>query len=271
MLSRLRRVFTSLRNKHRAPLHIEFNLSDYCNLNCKGCSHYSPIAPAEFYPFDSLEADMRHISSIRGVEKIKEVFIIGGEPLLYPRLVEVISMARRFFPHAKLKLFTNGLLLPKMTDEFWQTCRSTQCIIALTRYPVKFDYDAIERLVGERGVELQVFGDRGMENSFFKMPLDPEKRQNGLVSFLRCFSYGCITIDGGRIFPCSQSACVGHLNRRFGTDFKWEKGDYIDVKDLKSVSQLNRLRRRPVPFCRYCRPLEVVSYGPSRRSSSEWI
>lgn len=270
MIGKLWRAFKTLAVKSRQPLRIEFNLTDYCNLNCKGCSHYSPLAPAEFEDIDSLEFSMQRISGVRNARKIKDVYLIGGETLLYPRLKEAMKLARKYFPWAKISIFTNGLMIPKMDEEFWNLCNSENCVIALTRYPVKFDYDRVEAICREKGVEIEVFGDRGEENSFFKLPLDPEKKQNPRLAHFRCISFGCITVDGGRIYPCSQSACVGHLNHRFGTDFRWEPGDYLKVEDVKDVKEIKRLRDKPVPFCAYCRHVTPVAYGPSHRSLSEW-
>lgn len=271
MLAQLRRSIKTLRKKRGAPLHVEFNLTDFCNLNCKGCSHYSPLAPAQFEPMARLGKTMKTVSSVKNAEKIEGIYLIGGETLLYPGISEAIRMGRRYFPWAVISVFTNGLLLPKMKEDFWEACRETGSIVAITRYPVKFDYDKVEALCLEKGVRVEIFGDRSQNNSFFKLPLDPEKKQNGFISHFRCFSFGCITIDGDKVFPCSQAACVGHLNRRFGTEFKWEKGDYIPVEELRDVRQLFRLRNRPVPFCRYCRPVEATIYGPSRRAAEEWL
>lgn len=269
-LKRIGRGIKTVRDKRKAPLRIEFNVTDFCNLNCKGCSHYSPLAPEVYESLERLEESMRRISGARNSREIKDIYLIGGETLLYPRLNEAIAMGRRYFPWAKLSIFTNGLLIPRMNDEFWETCRKYDCVIALTRYPVKFDYDRVEAICREKGVEVEVFGDRSEENSFFKLPLDPEKKQNARLSHFRCIAFGCVTVDGGRIFPCSQSACVGHLNRRFGTDFRWEPGDYIETSELSDVRQIRRLRNRPVPFCSYCRHQTVTKYGPSRRTVDEW-
>lgn len=271
MLAMIRRAWQTVRAKKRQPLHIEFNLTDYCNLNCKGCTHYSPIAPAEFQKLESLEREMRHLAGIKNADIIKEVYLIGGETLLYPHLNKAIEYASKYFPDKKISIFTNGLLLPKMDEEFWTLCRRGNCTIALTRYPIKFDYDKMENLCREKGVNVEVFGDRGEDNSFFRLPLDPGKRQRGRLRHFQCMSFGCLTIDGGKIFPCSQAACVGHLNRRFGSNFRWEEGDYLEVEKIKDAREILKLRNRPVPFCRYCRKHEVVSYGPSTRSSSEWI
>lgn len=274
MASLLRKATDALKTvKYRLgrPLHIEFNLTDFCNLNCKGCSHYSPIAPAEFEPLRQLENSMAKIAGAKNVSLIKEVYLIGGETLLYPDIEEAIRLARKYFPATKISIFTNGLLIPKMSESFWQLCRENNIVMALTRYPVKFDYDKVERICREKGVEVSVFGDRSLKDSFFKLPLDPKKRQNPWMSHFRCCSFGCITVDNGRIFPCSQSACVRHLNNRFGLDFKWEEGDYIEVDRLKDVKEIRRMTRRPVPFCGYCRHQTFTDYGPSRRVKEEWM
>lgn len=270
MIGKIRDAVKTFTQRFTAPLHVEFNVTDHCNLNCKGCSHYSPLAPAEYEDPDRLEESMRLLSSIKGSKKIEGVYLIGGETLLYPTLKEAMVLARKYFPWAKISVFTNGLLIPRMDEEFWQICRRERCVIALTRYPVKFDYENAEALCREKGVEVEVFGDRSVANTFFRLPLDSAKSQHRWISHFRCFSFGCLTIDHGKIFPCATSACVGHLNRRFGTDFRWENGDFIPVEKIRNVRELRRLRNRPVPFCKYCRHSEPVKYGPSRRALEEW-
>lgn len=271
MISSLPNFFKNIKERVGKPVHLEFNLTDYCNLNCKGCSHYSPLATAEFEGLASLENSMKAISGIRNARKIREIYLIGGETLLYPSIKTAMRLAKKYFPWTRISIFTNGLMIPKMDEDFWEICRETGCVMAITRYPVKFDYDRVEAICLENGVQYEIFGDRSQEGTFFKFPLDTKKKQNGWLSHFRCFSFGCITVDQGRIFPCSQAACIGHLNRRFRTDFSWEKGDYIKVENLKDFRQLLRLRNRPIPFCRYCKKIETTKYGPSKRTVNEWI
>ena len=269
-ISRLVQVFKTFSDRSKRPLHIEFNLTDYCNLNCKGCSHYSPVAPEEYESLESLERSMKCIASAKNLDLIESVYLIGGETLLYPSITAAMLLARRYFPKAKISIFTNGILIPKLDEEFWKVCRQTDSVMAITRYPLRVDYDRLEEICRKKGVKAEIFGDRSLKDSFFKLPLDPEKKQNPKLSHLRCCSFGCITVDNGRIFPCSQSACVRHLNNRFGTDFKWKKGDYIEVQDLGDSRRLLKLRNRPVPFCGYCRHQSFTPYGPSKRELSEW-
>lgn len=251
------------------PLRLEFVLSDYCNLNCRGCTHYSPLAPREFEPLDMLERNMAHLSSVCGAE-VKSAYLIGGEPLLYPGIAQAMRLLRKYFPAQDLYVFTNGIALPKMDNDFWEAAADCDIIIAITRYPIRFDYDAVMKICQSRKVRTEVFGDRSQPDSFFKFGLDPEKRQNPRISHYKCYNRGCVSVIGERVYPCSISACVGHLNRVFGTRFTHEKGDWTDVSEVRSAKDIFRLRDKPVPFCGYCARPEPVSYGPSQRQVDEW-
>lgn len=274
MRNPIKRVVNLVRHissKRREPLRVEFVLTDFCNLNCKGCGHYSPLAPREFLDPETLRRTAGHLSRTCG-QAIGKIYIMGGETLLYPNLPEAIETLRNAFPKQGLYLFTNGILLPKMDNEFWKACVENNVIVSITRYPVRFDYDKVLELCRAKGVKCEVFGDRSLKDNFFKFGLDPEKRQNGWVSHLKCYNRGCLTLIGERLYPCSVSGCVSHLNRACGTDFRHEPGDWIDVADIKDARSLKRLRDHKVPFCDYCiSPPRSTTYGPSKRVASEWV
>lgn len=264
-------VVRQWRELKRMPLRLEFVLTDYCNLNCKGCTHYSPVADREFAPLEDMKRAMSHLGQVCG-EGVSSAYLIGGETLLYPHLTEAMEALRASFATQRLYIFTNGLALPRMDDVFWTTARRLGFVIALTRYPVKFDYDAVEKLCRDKGVEVEVFGDRSMENSFFRFALDPAKKQNKYISHFKCYNRGCVSIVDGFVYPCSISACVGHLNKAFGTRFEHCSGDRIAVGDVRGAADIKLLRDKPVPFCSYCKlPPDTVAYGPSKREVSEWV
>lgn len=259
---------------HRTkPLRIEFVVTDYCNLNCRGCTHYSPLAAKEFEPLDQLERNAAHLGRISdGGKGLEAVYLIGGETLLYPHINEAMALMRRHFPNTGISVFTNGLPLPRMSDEFWASAVENRINIAITRYPIKFDYDAVEQLCRDKGVMFSIFGDRGQKGDFFRFPLDPEKKQNKHISHFKCYNFGCISVLDEKIFPCSISACIGHLNKACGNIFEHVDGDYLEVDKVSSISQIRRLRNRPTPFCSYCKlPPQIVDYAPSKRDTSEWI
>lgn len=263
-------IATYRRNK-KNPLRLEFILSDYCNLNCKGCTHFSPVAPRDFLPVERFESNARHISAVVA-DEVMDIYLIGGEPLLYPYLKEVMVTARKYFPKQRISIFTNGLLLPKMDEVFWNLCKSLDIVIAMTRYPVKFDYDAAIDLCRHHRVNYNIFGDRSMADSFFRFGLDESRSQNPVISHFKCFNRGCISVTADKIFPCSISACSGYLNKAFGTEFTHRPADFICISELKDISEIRRLRDKPVPFCRYCvNPPRTVPYSASKREISEWV
>lgn len=256
---------------HDMPLRLEFIVSDYCNLNCRGCTHYSPLAPKEFCRLDVLEASMSHLGEVCS-NGIDAVYLIGGETLLYPHLVEAMYLLRKFFPNAKAHIFTNGLALTTMSDEFWAAAKDLKFVISITQYPIRFDYDAVFELCKAKGAVYEAFSNRSDANSFFRFALDPHKRQNPYLSHFRCYNRGCISVVDDKIYPCSISACVQHLNKACGTNFEHVDGDWIYVKDIRGCADIFRLRNRPVPFCRYCKnPPMPLEYALSQRSADEWV
>ena len=45
--------------KMRGPyISFEYHLNDHCNLNCKGCDHFSPLAEEKFTNYEQFEKDM---------------------------------------------------------------------------------------------------------------------------------------------------------------------------------------------------------------------
>ena len=269
-LKKISTLFKLLRQERQYRLRLEFVLTDYCNLNCKGCTHYAPVAPKEFEELELLRQEMSHLGNVCGSE-VRECYLIGGETLLYPHLTEAMTMLRRYFPTQKLSIFTNGLLIPRMSDEFWQLARELDFHVVITIYPVKADYEAIIALCKEKGVKTEVYGDRSQQDSFFRFPLSPVKLRHNRKIHLSCFNRGCMSVIGGYIYPCSISGCVSHLNRAFGTDFRHEEGDRLKVSEIGSAKEILRLYTRPVPFCGYCRKYQPADYGISRREASEWI
>src|SRR6202012_3133784 len=57
--------------------------------------------------------------------------MVGGEPLLHPDIVELARIARQLRVAPVISLTTNGFLLPRMGDDFWQAIDA----LTISRYP----------------------------------------------------------------------------------------------------------------------------------------
>ena len=69
--------------------YLEFHVADHCNLNCKYCTHYSPLVEKPvFTDYERFEADFRQLKKL--IIDIGVIRIVGGEPLLNPELGKYI-------------------------------------------------------------------------------------------------------------------------------------------------------------------------------------
>jgi len=72
------------------------HLTDHCNLNCKGCTHFSNIAKPAFADVEQFECEFKQLATI--FSEITEIYLLGGEPLLHPRLTEFLRSRAQPFP-----------------------------------------------------------------------------------------------------------------------------------------------------------------------------
>ncbi len=96
------------KDKTIVPIHAQLILTNHCNLNCSFCSCSDRQKSLEL-DFDEIKKVL-DILSERGSKSI--TITGGGEPLLHPKINEVIDYARK--KHLKIGLVTNGILLKRL-------------------------------------------------------------------------------------------------------------------------------------------------------------
>jgi MoaA/NifB/PqqE/SkfB family radical SAM enzyme len=97
----------------RSITNLELHLAHSCNLACESCSHYSNQGHRGMVSLDEAEDWMGSWS--RRVAP-RTFSLLGGEPTLHPKLPEFVSLARKHWPHASLRLVTNGFFLHRHPD-----------------------------------------------------------------------------------------------------------------------------------------------------------
>ena len=132
-------------------LFFEVGIVEHCNLNCRGCSHFSPIAEPYFMAPDVFERDTARLSELFHGQAAW-IHIMGGEPLLHPRCKEFLEIARKWFPIGRIDLITNGILLKQQDDEFWDVCKKNEIVIKPTQYPLTVDFDAVKEKTQSMGI-----------------------------------------------------------------------------------------------------------------------
>ncbi len=86
----------------KAPVEAQLIVTRRCNLSCGYCSEYDNFsAPV---PLETLKERIDHLHRLRVVN----IALLGGEPLMHPDIVEIISYCNR---KNQVSITTNGFLL----------------------------------------------------------------------------------------------------------------------------------------------------------------
>lgn len=262
--------------------HLDYHLTTHCNLNCKGCSTFSPIAEKWFAQPDSCGKDMQALHNLIG-DNIQQIHLLGGEPLLHPQAGEFAAVTRSVFPHARIDFTTNGLLVRQMPESFWEKLRQTKVAIKFTRYPIALDYEDIIRYVKEKGVDVFSAGTEKPIEYFRRIPLEPAGIYNIFQSYVQCPYTECAQLRDGKLFRCPASAFSDILNQKMaqedatGNDLKTfalHPCDYIDLNGNATKQDVFSFLSSAIPFCAYCNVSRMdpcVKWEASQKRIEEWV
>ena len=251
-----------------------YHLADHCNLGCAGCDHFSPLAKTKLEKVKVFESDIKRFSKISG-KKLGTLKLMGGEPLLNPKVIDFMRIARKYLPKTRIELVTNGILLNSQPEEFWKACKKYSINIVVTKYPLKIDFEKAEETARKYGVMYEYFGNTGdVLKTSYHIPLDLEGKHNPEENFNACFhANNCIMMKQGKLYTCTIAPNIEHFNRYFGYDIPLDYYDGIDIYKTDSIWEIIDFLSKPIPFCKYCnvegRKYEIP-WEFSNRNVTEW-
>lgn len=259
----------------KQKLQFEVDIASHCNLNCKCCSQFSCIADEEFIDVDQMRRDFERLGTLFDRE-CERIYLIGGEPLLHPRLPECMEIARNAFPVGKISVFTNGILLGSCNEDFWRVCRDNRITIIVTKYPIVLDYEKISQKAIEENVTFEFFGASEDFKFMTNMGLDLSGNQLPEESFACCIeANNCIKLSNGRLYTCTRPAAIYKFNNYFKKNLTVSEQDFIDIYQTGSAEEILMSLARPIPFCRYCNQdrgvKHAMSWGQTEKRIEEWL
>ena len=250
-------------------LYCEIQLCDRCNLDCAYCSHLSPISKPVKISLETLEAECRRLASV-GVD---EVNLMGGEPLLHPQVNEAIKLTRSILPNIKLIVSTNGLLLPRMSKDFWQCCRENRVVLRITPYPKAkngtWNYYKYVWLIKKNRVRME---STGWRFGFRHQLLSEKAEYDATSNYLRCQLH-CTQVRDATLWPCAYVAYAFNLNNKFGTNFRTAAGDSLPLTDTTTATEVRLWLLRTKPFCSHCgiKDAQRITWRRSEYARTEWL
>ncbi len=179
---------------------LEVHIVDHCNLSCAECCSLSPFLPKRFVPPDEMEHDLRLAGKVVAPTYLK---LVGGEPLLHPELLECLRLAKRLELAEVLSVTTNGLLIEKMPDEYWDLIDA----MTISLYPAPKLKDVVMKYIEKKAKQFNVFLNIKHQPEFVTMThwdpaVDPESKQ---AIFSDCWlRERCHIVDKGRFYMCTR-------------------------------------------------------------------
>ena len=256
-----RAIANQVRPRKHEEMAFEISLADHCNLSCQMCDHYSQLAEPWYVDMDQFERDIIRMGELYEHE-IGYIALLGGEPTLHENLIDCIKIVRREFPDSELIILTNGVKLLELehgkTGNLWEVCRDYDVHITVTVYPIKLDYEEIERKAKEYGVVITMSSDIHAAELTKKVKISDKhtmKLEGNMEAFycVNCLYFNKFNVlKDGRIYMCPIAAHIDIFNRRFGTNLELKEADSLNIYQIESWKEIADFSSNYVPFCSYC-------------------
>ncbi len=261
VLSKIKRF---LKVKYRRPVlnYLETHLVDHCNLKCKSCSHYSPLASEYYSDFNEYKKTLKLLSKKLTFKTIR---LLGGEPLLHPQITKFLKCTRQFFPKSKISIVTNGSLLKNMPEEFWQTCRESKISMDLSKYPPFYNqFEDFINLIQAKSVNITDIHDCEKMFVFHNPNLD----SNPDISYKNCGIKRYKVLKGTKLYSCPKSAYINIYNEYF--NLQKQKDEGIDIRCHSAKSIIDKIFKAN-SICKSCSYSAMqIQWDYSKSVQNEW-
>ena len=229
---------------------VEYSLTEHCNISCHACAHASPVLPEKFADLASFTSDFEALS---GAFHSRELRIVGGEPLLHPELPRFLAEARRIGIADSIVVYTNGVLLHQMQDDFWHAIDELRISI----YPGvrrRLDEEECARRCAAYGVRLHL----ERYQTFGQTLIGKRIEDRGLVRaiYRACHTATeCHTVHEGRFYKCPMAPIMGSWLALQKIAFDSPASDGVALHGNPTLrADLERYLGdpRPLAACAYC-------------------
>lgn len=243
-------------NSEKCIWYLQAILTKKCNLSCKGCSHFANLFNTHNndceYDIKKFRDDLTIIAQNSNIGRFR---LLGGEPFLLNNLIDYIKISRELLIKSDIRLVTNGLLIPGISDAILDNIKYANIGIEISPYkPTLSILSQIKKRLDEKKI-LYSYNGLDISNgliSCFAKNIDLSGNSNPRKAMKKCFARGCRTIFNGKLYKCPIDL--------FLPDFK----DYFEINNgikssgikINSVENWNeiikKLNEEPVNNCKYC-------------------
>ena len=245
--------------------YIEFATTDACNLNCKRCARFAPIASHDFYDHEVVKQSFIRLKEF--IKHINMIRILGGEPFLDEEVDDYFCFLRKLYPFAEIRIVTNGLLIESMPARIINSIIDNDIGVDISFYPpLKSKLGLIEKFLFNRGIDYRVENGEVFYKSF-----DLKSTDNILQKKEYCEQW-CISLKENHLYPCATSATVNYFKDEFHVELPVNEGLDLNERGLTTES-IKEYIEKPIQLCRYCnfKKMELWEAAGNACRMEDWI
>ena len=225
--------------------YLESDITDRCNLNCRGCCHFANFRfEDEFYPLENYRRDLNRIAQTCDVFTF---CLLGGEPFILNNIERYLLEARQCFPYANLGIFTNGLLIPSLPKKILDILREAKFTVLISAYPPTIkSLDKIKTVIDANSISCRVI--KTVENFSAQMTLTGNNNPAKAINACRCGQ--ARSIRNGKIYKCPIDSACYKFAKKFNIK-KFASPTGVDIY-AENFSSLLEVLDGSVELCGWC-------------------
>lgn len=264
---------------------IEFYITNVCNLTCAGCNRYNNYKFAGWQNYDDYAEILQKWSE---KIKIKNMVILGGEPLLNPSINKWIAGLRKIWPDTSSPhIVSNGTRID-LVEGLWETCYRNESWIGISihrrsdreaifnrirnylKHPIQEGMDIRPELPGKYqfidpfNVQVHVWDDVDFLQSSIIERLDGTRtlhKSDPIKAHSVCpqvinKNYHMIN---GRIYKCGPAPLMAEFDHQYPLDITDEDRALLNIDQGLGIDEFDDRGKEffqnidnPIPQCKFC-------------------
>lgn len=242
--------------------HLNVHITDKCTYHCKACSVYIPyIKNPQHIAVKKVKEGLEHYFSV--VDYVMELHLLGGEPMMYPDLREIVEFIGQKYRHriGELAIATNGTIIP---DELLcESCKKHDVFFSISDYsgsPLFHKKNQIETIVQkleQAGVSYRL----GNKSQWFEFDRTAEVLDNEAVAkqrFDQCFFRNRVLKENKLYYCHHEAGAIWSKKVEEGTE---SSVDITKVdKNQFMAFDLGYNEQGYLPLCKRCNGYERINH-----------
>lgn len=247
-----KRTFYNLSGKVFNVKYTEIALTTACTLNCKGCS--ALMGEYKKPCHTDLEKNIKSIERMLNcVDSIGHFRLLGGEPLCYPNLYEMLLFLSKQNKIKHATIVTNGTLLIK-DKRILEILKDKKFDVYISNYgKVSYKKEDLIKQLKSNNIKYILSKEDNLWRDYGNLECRNRKPKELKKQFLNC-EIMCNSIFNGKLHHCPRSTHGMNLKK-----IPEPKKDYVDLLDEK-VSQKQLRKELYKFFYKYVPYVEACNY-----------